>query len=73
MINYLLEKGIDPCYVTQFYHGEQLTSNNLSSKSCDEGQSVGNEEYDDHLWDEDDGVTEILFDLNKKYTQSKLR
>ncbi|WCJ29444.1 hypothetical protein M5689_011080 [Euphorbia peplus] len=63
--SHLLHNGIDPGYISWFYHGEASTSTNLGN------QSNGNDIEEDDGNDEDtDGVHDMIFELGEKYIQS---
>ncbi|WCJ24552.1 hypothetical protein M5689_006503 [Euphorbia peplus] len=63
--SHLLQNGIDPGYISWFYHGEASTSTNLGN------QSNGNDIEEDDGNDEDtDGVHDMIFELGEKYIQS---
>ncbi|KAL3618470.1 hypothetical protein CASFOL_037552 [Castilleja foliolosa] len=61
---HILVNGIDPGYVTWFYHGESTAHSAVGDATVQE-TAVYNESED-----EDDGVNDILFDLREQYTQS---
>ncbi|KAL8511956.1 hypothetical protein ACS0TY_018425 [Phlomoides rotata] len=59
--HHILENGIDTGYITWFYHGEPRL-NNEGIRTDSDPIEVNNDE-------EDDGVSEMLFDLGEQYTQ----
>ncbi|KAL6551327.1 hypothetical protein OROMI_021815 [Orobanche minor] len=59
--HHILENGIDTGYITWLYHGEPRLNDERIRTDSD-----SKEKYND---EEDDGVSEMLFDLGEQYTQ----
>ncbi|KAL3638401.1 hypothetical protein CASFOL_017772 [Castilleja foliolosa] len=62
---HIMINGIDPGYVTWFYHGESTSHSVVGDDQTDQEPTYDREEED-----EDDGVNDILFNLQEQYTQS---
>ncbi|CAH9079402.1 unnamed protein product [Cuscuta epithymum] len=61
---HLLERGIDPGYNTWFYHGEESGSRTSKKNHTYTGNGTDNV-YEEE--EEEDGITEMLFDLGQQY------
>ncbi|KAL6536147.1 hypothetical protein OROHE_012991 [Orobanche hederae] len=60
--HHILENWIDTWYITWFYHGEPRLN--------DEGVRTDSDSTAKNNDEEDDGVSEMLFDLGEQYTQA---
>ncbi|KAL6561779.1 hypothetical protein OROMI_017380 [Orobanche minor] len=60
--HHILENGIDTGYITWFYHGEPRLN--------DEGIRTHSDSTEKNDDEEEDGVSEVLFDLGEQYTHA---
>ncbi|KAL6547278.1 hypothetical protein OROMI_022999 [Orobanche minor] len=60
--HHILENGIDTGYITWFYHGEPRVN--------DEGIRTHSDSTEKNNDEEEDGVSEMLFDLGEQYTHA---